>query len=60
MAGLYVSRGGKTEVIITVGVIWLLILIYRTMIEDQMLRDELPGYAEYAAKVCYRLIPGVW
>ena len=29
------------------------------MIEDQMLRDELPGYAEYAAKVRYRLIPGV-
>lgn len=28
--------------------------------EDQMLSDELPGYADYAAKVRYRLIPGVW
>jgi len=46
--------------IIPVVVIWLPILIYRTMIEDQMLRDELPGYAEYAAKVRYRLIPGIW
>jgi protein-S-isoprenylcysteine O-methyltransferase Ste14 len=35
-------------------------ILYRTMIEDQMLRDELAGYADYAAKVRYRLIPGVW
>jgi protein-S-isoprenylcysteine O-methyltransferase Ste14 len=41
-------------------VIGLPILIRRTMVEDQMLRDELSGYAEYAAKVRYRLIPGVW
>jgi len=46
--------------IIPVVVITLPILIYRTMIEDQMLRDELAGYADYAAKVRYRLIPGVW
>jgi protein-S-isoprenylcysteine O-methyltransferase Ste14 len=46
--------------IIPVIAIALPILIYRTMIEDQMLRDELAGYAEYAAKVRYRLIPGVW
>jgi protein-S-isoprenylcysteine O-methyltransferase Ste14 len=30
------------------------------MIEDRMLRDELAGYSDYAAKVPYRLIPGVW
>jgi protein-S-isoprenylcysteine O-methyltransferase Ste14 len=41
-------------------VIVLPIMIYRTMLEDQMLRDELAGYADYAAKVRYRLIPGVW
>jgi len=35
-------------------------MVYRTMIEDQMQRDELAGYADYAAKVRYRLIPGVW
>jgi protein-S-isoprenylcysteine O-methyltransferase Ste14 len=29
-------------------------------IEDQMLQNELAGYADYAAKVLYRLIPGVW
>ena len=46
--------------IIPVVVIWLPILIYRTIIEDQMLRDELAGYSDYAMKVHYRLIPGVW
>ncbi len=46
--------------IISTAVIGYPILIYRTMVEDQMLRDELAGYAEYAAKVRYRLIPGVW
>ena len=46
--------------IIPVIVIVLPIMIYRTMIEDQMLRDELAGYSDYAAKVRYRLIPGIW
>lgn len=35
-------------------------LIYRTMLEDQMLRRELPGYADYAERVRRRLIPGWW
>lgn len=35
-------------------------LIRRTMLEDAMLRERLEGYAEYAANVRYRLIPGVW
>jgi protein-S-isoprenylcysteine O-methyltransferase Ste14 len=36
------------------------ILFRRTMTEDQMLRAELAGYADYAARVRYRLIPGIW
>lgn len=32
----------------------------RTHLEDQTLQAELPGYAEYAQKVRYRLLPGVW
>jgi protein-S-isoprenylcysteine O-methyltransferase Ste14 len=31
-----------------------------TAIEDRMLQEELDGYADYAAKVHYRLIPGLW
>jgi protein-S-isoprenylcysteine O-methyltransferase Ste14 len=29
------------------------------MTEDQMLHDKLAGYADYAAKVRYRLFPGI-
>jgi protein-S-isoprenylcysteine O-methyltransferase Ste14 len=34
--------------------------VVRTALEDRTLQAELPGYAEYAAKVRYRLVPGVW
>jgi protein-S-isoprenylcysteine O-methyltransferase Ste14 len=32
----------------------------RTYLEDKTLHDELPGYPEYAERVKYRLIPGIW
>ncbi len=35
-------------------------LVVRTVLEDRTLQDELPGYKEYAIRVRYRLIPGVW
>ena len=41
-------------------VIYLVVTVGQTMFEDQMLREQLAGYAEYAAKVRYRLIPGIW
>jgi protein-S-isoprenylcysteine O-methyltransferase Ste14 len=41
-------------------VIFLAVTVRVTAIEDLMLHDELAGYAEYAAKVRYRLIPGLW
>ena len=34
--------------------------VVRTFIEDQTLKRELPGYAEYANQTRYRLLPGVW
>ncbi len=37
-----------------------IVLMVRTQWEDETLRDELDGYAEYAARVRYKLIPGVW
>ena len=37
-----------------------LILVVRTALEDRMLQRELPGYKEYAGRVRYRLVPGVW
>lgn len=35
-------------------------LITRTALEDRTLRKELAGYADYARRVQYRLVPGVW
>ena len=32
----------------------------RTFLEDRTLHDELDGYAEYARRVKYRLMPPVW
>ena len=40
--------------------VFLAAIILRTHLEDQTLQHELPGYAEYAQKVRYRLLPGVW
>ncbi len=38
----------------------LVVLVVRTRLEDRFLQDNLPGYREYAARVRYRLIPGIW
>lgn len=38
----------------------ILVLIVRTILEDKALQTELPGYLEYAERVRYRLISGVW
>lgn len=35
-------------------------IVVRTALEDRTLRAELAGYAEYAARVRFRLIPGLW
>jgi protein-S-isoprenylcysteine O-methyltransferase Ste14 len=34
--------------------------IVRTALEDRTLREELPGYDDYARQTRYRLLPGVW
>jgi protein-S-isoprenylcysteine O-methyltransferase Ste14 len=35
-------------------------LTVRIFIEEAALRKGLPGYSQYAARVRYRLVPGVW
>ena len=37
-----------------------LVLVIRTGLEDRTLQAELDGYAAYATRVRFRLIPGVW
>jgi isoprenylcysteine carboxyl methyltransferase (ICMT) family protein YpbQ len=38
----------------------VVVLFVRTALEDRTLQAELPGYREYAERVRYRLIPGVF
>jgi protein-S-isoprenylcysteine O-methyltransferase Ste14 len=53
---------------LSLGSVWALIpailscvvLIVRTILEDRTLREELAGYEEYAQRVRFRLVPGVW
>jgi protein-S-isoprenylcysteine O-methyltransferase Ste14 len=37
-----------------------ILLVIRTALEDRVLQDELAGYRDYARRVRYRLLPGVW
>ena len=36
------------------------LLVVRTHWEDRLLHAELSGYAEYAHRTRYRLLPGLW
>jgi protein-S-isoprenylcysteine O-methyltransferase Ste14 len=36
------------------------VMSLRIPIEERALRDNLAGYDEYARRVRYRLIPGLW
>jgi len=40
--------------------LYLALLVYRTLQEEKVLFTELEGYPEYAARVRYRFIPGIW
>jgi protein-S-isoprenylcysteine O-methyltransferase Ste14 len=35
-------------------------LLHRAITEDRVLRAELPGYRDYANRVRWRLLPGIW
>jgi protein-S-isoprenylcysteine O-methyltransferase Ste14 len=40
--------------------LYMILFIIRTVLEDKTLQKELPGYADYTARVKYRLLPGIW
>ena len=50
---------GSLWSLIPAGLMAMLVTV-RTALEDATLQRELPGYTEYASKVRYRLLPGVW
>ncbi|MDH3903615.1 MAG: isoprenylcysteine carboxylmethyltransferase family protein [Xanthomonadales bacterium] len=55
-------------IVLALGSVWtlvpaavaLIIALIRTALEDQTLQEELPGYRDYARRVHYRLIPGIY
>ena len=55
-------------IVLALGSVWALIpatvasiiAVIRTVLEDQTLQEELPGYCEYARRVRYRLIPWIY
>jgi protein-S-isoprenylcysteine O-methyltransferase Ste14 len=71
----YVRHPGYTGYIVSflgmalaLGSLWAIIpaglvaclLVMRTALEDRTLQDELSGYKDYAQRVRYRLLPGIW
>jgi len=55
-------------IVLALGSVWTLIpaiialtiTVVRTVLEDQTLQEELPGYRDYARRVRYRLTPGIY
>ena len=55
-------------IVLALGSVWtlipaavaLIIMVIRTVLEDQTLQEELPGYRDYTRRVSYRLIPGIY
>jgi len=55
-------------IVLALGSVWTLIpaavasiiAVIRTVLEDQTLQEELPGYRDYAQRVRYRLIPRIY
>ncbi len=55
-------------IVLALGSVWtlipavvaLIITVIRTALEDQTLQEELSGYRDYARRVRYRLIPGIY
>lgn len=45
---------------VLVGIVLIVLLIARTILEDRTLTEELPGYREYASRVPFKLIPRVF
>ena len=55
-------------IVLALGSVWTLIpaiaasgiSVLRTALEDRALKEELPGYRDYALRVRFRLIPGIF
>jgi protein-S-isoprenylcysteine O-methyltransferase Ste14 len=44
----------------SVSLVSVIVVVTRTCLEDEMLKNELPGYQDYVKNTRFRLIPWVW
>ena len=54
-----IALSGSYWALLSAAIVGVGVLV-RTALEDRMLQRELPGYQEYARRVQYRILPGVW
>ena len=57
---LWIPLALGSFVVLPAVVLIAIVLVLRLLNEEKVLRDELPGYAEYCQRTRYRLIPFVW
>ena len=58
MVGTAIALGSYATLM--AAIVLTLVLAGRTAMEDRTLQAELDGYAAYAARVRFRLVPGIW
>ena len=58
LPGIVMGLGSVWTIIPVIAAV--IIALIRTILEDKTLIEELPGYRDYALRVRYRLIPGVF
>jgi protein-S-isoprenylcysteine O-methyltransferase Ste14 len=58
MPGVALALGSSRALV--VATLTGVVVVARTALEDRTLRAELAGYEDYASRVRYRLLPGIW
>ena len=58
MIGMSVALSSRAALL--AAIVISLVLAVRTSLEDRTLQAELAGYAQYARRVRFRLVPGLW
>jgi protein-S-isoprenylcysteine O-methyltransferase Ste14 len=55
-----VTLTGGSWIASAIALVYSALIVRRAAIEDRFLQQNLDGYRDYAARVGYRLVPGVW
>jgi len=60
MMALFSAPALGSWIALPVNALVIPVLVFRLVNEEKMLRQELPGYAEYCRRTRFRLLPGVY